>query len=100
MKKWTALLLALWMMLSLTACGDVSADDVIAGVEAATQIVEMLEGSDTTVEIGEDELLVMGDNRLDSKDSRSAAVGCIERKNILGRGTAVLWPIKEFTILD
>ena len=56
MKKWTALLLALWMMLSFTACGDVSADDVIAGVEAATQIVEMLEGSETTVEVSEEEL--------------------------------------------
>lgn len=79
MKKWTALLLALLMMFGFTACGDVSADDVIAGVEAATQIVEMLEGSETTVEIGEDELFTGPSDEPDNEaDEFEDMVGDVE----------------------
>lgn len=44
MKRWTTLLMALLMMLSFTACGEVSADDVIAGVETAIGVVETIDG--------------------------------------------------------
>ena len=71
MKKWTALLLALLMTFGLTACGDVSADDVIAGVETAVEIAEMLEGSETTVDVSEEELFTGPSDETDAEDEEN-----------------------------
>lgn len=48
------------------------------------------------VTVGEKEVFVVGDNRNSSKDSRTASVGCIPYNKIVGRVTAVIWPISEF----
>lgn len=78
MKKWTALLLALMMMFSLTACGEVSAEDVIAGVETAVEIAEMLEGSETTVEVDEDELFTSPSDETDEEEELEDIPGDVE----------------------
>ena len=52
-----------------------------------------------TWQIPEGEYFLMGDNRLDSTDSRSAAVGCVPRNNILGRGVLRVWPFDTITVL-
>lgn len=44
------------------------------------------------VTLGEDEYLVMGDNRPRSRDSRSADVGPLKRSEIKGKVRMVLWP--------
>ena len=44
------------------------------------------------VTLGEDEFLVMGDNRPRSRDSRSADVGPLKRSEIKGKVRMVLWP--------
>jgi signal peptidase I len=42
---------------------------------------------------------VVGDNRLDSNDSRMSMVGCIPEKDIIGKGVFVIWPLNEIKIL-
>ncbi|MDE7267514.1 MAG: signal peptidase I [Lachnospiraceae bacterium] len=39
----------------------------------------------TALSIGDDHFFVMGDNHAQSKDSRYEEIGCIDRKNIIGR---------------
>ena len=47
--------------------------------------------------LGKDEYFVMGDNRLNSQDSRF--FGAITRSSIIGKAEVVMWPISSFTWL-
>lgn len=40
-------------------------------------------------------VFVMGDRRSDSLDSRSSAIGCVAKEQILGRVVAQIWPKEE-----
>lgn len=51
------------------------------------------------ITLGEDEYFVMGDNRNNSTDSRTAIVGNIHRKDIIGRAFMRIWPLDKFGIL-
>lgn len=51
------------------------------------------------VTLGEDEYFVMGDNRNNSKDSRTEIVGNIHRRDIIGRAWIRIWPFDRFGIL-
>lgn len=51
------------------------------------------------VVLGEDEYFVMGDNRNNSSDSRTEAVGNIHRKDIVGRAWMRIWPFSKLGIL-
>lgn len=48
------------------------------------------------ITLGEDEYFVMGDNRNDSSDSRTEAVGNIKRGKIIGRAWVRIWPLNKF----
>ena len=50
--------------------------------------------------LGEDEYFVLGDNRNDSRDSRWADVGNINKKDIIGRAVLRLTPFSNFGKLD
>lgn len=45
-------------------------------------------------------LFVMGDNRLGSLDSRSTAIGCVAKEQVLGRALAQLWPLEEIRWIE
>ena len=51
------------------------------------------------ITLGEDEYFVLGDNRNNSQDSRTAAVGNISRDEIFGRAWIRFWPLDSFCIL-
>lgn len=51
------------------------------------------------ITLGEDEYFVMGDNRNNSMDSRTAIVGNIHREDIIGRAWVRIWPLDKFGVL-
>ena len=51
------------------------------------------------ITLGDDEYFVMGDNRNNSTDSRSAMVGNIKRGDIIGRAWVRIWPFSKFGVL-
>ena len=38
-------------------------------------------------------IFVMGDNRNRSTDSRSASIGCVDTRDVIGRGLVRIWPL-------
>lgn len=50
---------------------------------------------DYRAELGEDQYLLLGDNRAESYDSRADDMGCIGKENLLGRVRCVLWPFRK-----
>ena len=49
-----------------------------------------------TVVVPSNELFVMGDNRINSLDSRYPSVGVIKKEQIVGRARFRIWPFKNF----
>ena len=52
------------------------------------------------IELGDDEYIVMGDNRNNSSDSRTDMVGNITRENIIGKAWLRIWPVSDFGVLQ
>lgn len=51
------------------------------------------------ITLGEDEYFVLGDNRNNSSDSRTEAVGNVHREDIIGRAWLRIWPFSKFGFL-
>ena len=51
------------------------------------------------ITLSDDEYFVMGDNRNNSKDSRSEEVGNVKRSQIIGRAWLRIWPLNKFGLL-
>lgn len=47
----------------------------------------------------ETQYFVLGDNRIESRDSRSDTLGFVEEKNIIGKAVFRLWPLNKIGIL-
>lgn len=55
---------------------------------------------DFCTELGTDEYLVLGDNRIESYDSRAEDMGCIPQEYLLGRVRLILWPFSRIDIVE
>jgi signal peptidase I len=49
--------------------------------------------------IPEDEYFVLGDNRNNSNDSRSASVGTVPKEDIIGKAWLLIWPPGEWGLI-
>lgn len=52
------------------------------------------------IALGEDEYFLLGDNRNNSQDSRSANVGVVHRKELLGRAWIRIWPFHSIEVIE
>ena len=61
--------------------------------EAVSEPYVSSPSEDYAIALGEDEYLVLGDNRAESYDSRMADMGPVGRDAFLGRVRLVIWPL-------
>ena len=64
--------------------------------EISTEPMNAAGVAETEVKLGKDEYFVLGDNRNASEDSRSADIGNVNRKDILGKAWFIISPKEQF----
>ena len=74
--------------------GIVYVDNVALDEPYTLTKTNLYEGVSFPLTVGEGCLFVLGDNRNESKDSRSTDIGLIDRREILGKAVFVLFPGK------
>lgn len=53
-----------------------------------------------SAKLNTNEYLVLGDNRVESYDSRAEDMGCIPQEDLLGRVRLILWPFNRIDIVE
>ena len=64
--------------------------------EAYIQGETVLRDFSGEVKVPQGYLFIMGDNRTTSKDSRSAEIGLVSEKDVMGKAVFCVWPMQSF----
>ena len=79
--------------------GNIYIDGEILEEDYGAEVISNPGRAAEPVQLGEDEYFVMGDNRNNSKDSRTEEVGNIHRDDIVGRAWVRIWPLDKIGFL-
>lgn len=60
----------------------------------------MSEGQEFPLTVPENCVFLMGDNRNASKDSRSTEIGCIDKRDILGKALLRIYPLQTIGVIQ
>lgn len=77
--------------------GEVYINGELLGEQYGAEKIEDPGAAKEPITLGADEYFVLGDNRNNSKDSRS--IGPISRDRLIGRAFVRIWPLSDFGIL-
>ena len=58
------------------------------------------EGQTFPLTVPQGKLFLMGDNRCQSKDSRSPEIGCIDERDILGKAILRIFPLQKIGVIQ
>lgn len=64
-----------------------------------TELIDDAGIAATPITLGEDEYFVMGDNRNNSYDSRTAELGIVSREEITGKICLIMWPFDRIKLI-
>ena len=76
--------------------GRVFIDGELLNEEILTESMQDAGVAESPVKLGEDEYFVLGDNRNNSEDSRSADIGNVRREDIMGMAWFNITPGERF----
>ena len=79
--------------------GNIYVDGELLEEAYGREVIQNPGRADDPILLGDDEYIVIGDNRNNSSDSRDPSVGNIHRKDIIGRAFIRIWPSSKFGIL-
>lgn len=80
----------------ITPEGNIMINDEVLAESYGREVIRESGIASEPITLGPDEFFVLGDNRNDSRDSRWADVGNINKKDIIGKATLRLSPFKKF----
>ena len=76
--------------------GDVRVDGVLLDEPYINEPTTRYEGMEFPITVPDGCVFVMGDNRLHSTDSRNPAVGCVDKRYVLGKALQIILPFSRF----
>lgn len=79
--------------------GDILIDGEVLEEDYVTTEIEELGLLEDAVELDDDEYFVLGDDRLNSEDSRMANIGNVKREEIEGKVWIIVSPMEHFGIV-
>ncbi|MFI3209101.1 MAG: signal peptidase I [Eubacteriales bacterium] len=79
--------------------GEVYIDGELLGETYGNEVIENPGVAEYAITLGEDEYFVLGDNRNNSKDSRSSSVGIINGEDFVGKAFIRIWPFSSIGVI-